>query len=817
MTSENSLTPITAVPPSTSPPEVVEYAAPAPANPLTVLHSLLRGRYPLAIALAILGLLVGVPAGYLITKPQYKSVGTIRYRPIIAKLIYSTEQNGVMPMFESFLASQVAEIQSRRVLLEAMHREEWKSIGRETLPEDEAEFAENLEVVNVRGAPLVLVSFTDRDPKAAAAAVRAVIAEYAANFDAKEGESESPSLARLQNLKQSLQAAHTLKLSTIRTIAGEVVPDSLHAMYEDELRILTEYKRQLSSVTMAVASSGTPDGPDPRTAPTTQGSPNYMDLAVARDARLQQLKSQLLAADDEASLQEPILGAEHPKVQQLRASAKVIEKRIADRTEQVRADAESPSSQSIQSDAAGNFIPTLDQMKNAQVRLQKLVASQSSVVQQLVGKLNEIEQLRNEDENIRSQLRDATERYDQLTIEGRNVKGRIDVISAGDIPFAPDKDRRKALAAVGGLGLAALGVGIVALIGFVDRRMHYIDAAKSRLKRVDRMLGVLPDLPEDLTDPQQASAAAYCVHRIRAMIQIRQRTTGYKVFAITSPSPGDGKTSLTITLGMSLASCGCRTLLVDCDMDGGGLTSRFGHAVRRPLGQILLDAGLLGEAKLQDAIDLARKKSIKLGEALVEMGCVSDETIQKTLIEQRRAMPGLTDVLGGEPVDRAIRATGYPGLHVLPLGCPPDSRGGRLAPVAMRRLLDQLSTSFDIVLVDCGPILGSIEAAVVSAEVDGVVLVVSRGSDRSAAEAAVNLLASAGAEVEGIVFNRAESSDVSTSGFSSSSTARSSGGFSDQVKERGFGHFDTASAMNSTSRESRPTAGAASQTLRQGE
>jgi hypothetical protein len=54
------------------------------------------------------------------------------------------------------------------------------------------------------------------------------------------------------------------------------------------------------------------------------------------------------------------------------------------------------------------------------------------------------------------------------------------------------------------------------------------------------LLGILPELPDRLTDPAQAATAAHCVHQIRTMLQINSGE-GRNVFAVTSASPGDGR------------------------------------------------------------------------------------------------------------------------------------------------------------------------------------------------------------------------------------------------------------------------------------
>src|SRR3954453_885226 len=118
-------------------------------------HSLVRGRYSLAISLALLGAVIGASVGYFVVKPQYKSVGVICLRPILPKILYQTEQNGVMPMFDAFLAEQVARIQSRRVTGEAMLLPEWKGLGRGMTPDAIREFEKSLTVKAPHGSPLI--------------------------------------------------------------------------------------------------------------------------------------------------------------------------------------------------------------------------------------------------------------------------------------------------------------------------------------------------------------------------------------------------------------------------------------------------------------------------------------------------------------------------------------------------------------------------------------------------------------------------------------------------------------------------------------
>ena len=78
--------------------------------------------------------------------------------------------------------------------------------------------------------------------------------------------------------------------------------------------------------------------------------------------------------------------------------------------------------------------------------------------------------------------------------------------------------------------------------------------------------------------------------------------------------------------------------------------------------------------------------------------------------------------------------------------------------------------------MDTGPVLSSIEAAVLAQEVDGVVFVIGRGQQQSVVERAVRRLDSLGARLEGFVFNRAQPNDFLRASYGSSSSHRSSAG-----------------------------------------
>ena len=90
-------------------------------------------------------------------------------------------------------------------------------------------------------------------------------------------------------------------------------------------------------------------------------------------------------------------------------------------------------------------------------------------------------------------------------------------------------------------------------------------------------------------------------------------------------------------------------------------------------------------------------------------------------------------------------------------------------PSRIAALLKDARRYFHVILVDSGPILGSLEAAVLASQVDGSILTISRGQDRTLVRNAMQRLRSLRTSTTGFVYNRAKSQDFQSSPYASSS------------------------------------------------
>lgn len=206
-------------------------------------------------------------------------------------------------------------------------------------------------------------------------------------------------------------------------------------------------------------------------------------------------------------------------------------------------------------------------------------------------------------------------------------------------------------------------------------------------------------------EPEHAASEAY--RAVRTALYFGSRGAGHQVVQITSPTPGDGKTTLSANLAISAANSGKRVLLIEADF-------------RRP--------------------------------RLAELFCLAEHH-------------GVSSVITGDvESSEAIKPTVVENLFLMPCGPRPNNPSELLTSGRFQEVLDAVRHRFDLILVDTPPLLVVTDPAVVASRVDTVLLVVSLDRHvRHLALRASEVLDSIGANVLGVVVNRIDRS----SGYSS--------------------------------------------------
>ena len=447
--------------------------------------------------------------------------------------------------------------------------------------------------------------------------------------------------------------------------------------------------------------------------------PMVLDSTQLRDdqMKLDDLRRQV------AALVPPLTEA-NPKVQHLRAQIREIQDSL--------------------SKEKGNVLERLRNEYQAATHRESLLnteyRAQEARVSQEQGREAQVGMLRREVDSGQQLYQTLLQRVKEAGFASAMQASTVRVVDAARAPLMPISPRRGISAGVGMLlGLLA-GMGCA----FFKERTQSVLRGPGEVSRYLnlRELGVIPSAKRGLRQPppvkqialRNNSATTLGVtaapvpvkprpHRPldmavwqdhASLVAEAYRNTTYSVllagqelerartFVITSPSVGEGKTTVTCNLGLALAQANRRVLLIDGDL-------------RKP--------------RLHKAMDV--KNDV-----------------------------GLRDLLRGDidaklaPTEAFCQPTPVPGLFVIPSGKGSEEPSGLLHSVRFRTLLDRLTTEFDFVLIDSPPMLHMADARILAGMSNGVILVFrARVTDIETAAASRDLFLDDNVRVIGTILN----------------------------------------------------------------
>jgi capsular exopolysaccharide synthesis family protein len=312
-----------------------------------------------------------------------------------------------------------------------------------------------------------------------------------------------------------------------------------------------------------------------------------------------------------------------------------------------------------------------------------------------------------ESELYKDQYEKILEQNQQLTMTLRLDKSvQIDVRSKAVAPrrrAQPKLEIWLPASAILGLGLA---IGVAMLIELTDTSVR---TPRDVMRQSLPILGTIPVTDDDEIEIERVETASLdAPHSILAEAFRNLRTNLFfcapaeqqSTVLVTSPSGGNGKTTVAVNLAISVALSGRRVLLVDANFRRSALPKLFPGVPTEGLSNILIGQGRL------DAYSTST------------------------------AVPGL-DVLGAGPI--------------------PPNPAELLGSSYLRDLIADARTRYDQVVFDGPPLLLVSDAMVLAASVDGVIMVCQyRVTSRGALQRSATQLASMGARIFGAVLNRVE-------------------------------------------------------------
>lgn len=168
---------------------------------------------------------------------------------------------------------------------------------------------------------------------------------------------------------------------------------------------------------------------------------------------------------------------------------------------------------------------------------------------------------------------------------------------------------------------------------------------------------------------------------LASLLTLSQRAGHISRLVITSPGPGEGKTTIASNIAIAMAESGRQVVLIDMDLRKPRLHEVFGIENGRGLGDIYLESTDISQYSLEELVRPTR-------------------------------LPGLSIITAGTPVSNIMQL---------------------LYSNRISQIFDRLGLAFDAVLIDTPPVLQFPDARILADLADGVMLVTRAGvTDREA-------------------------------------------------------------------------------------
>jgi len=555
---------------------------------------------------------------------------------------------------------------------------------------------------------MVEVTCDSWDPKFAADFCNALTSEFERQDREvrwNEAQKTSEWLTRqLADVREQLQNSEN-KLQSAAQTDGMLFSQGSTSVGEEKLRELQAelMKAQAERVTkqaqFEMSKSVSPDS-----------LPIVLDDIQLRDyqAKLADLRTNLVNIS-------PPLTDEHPKVQKLKAQIRELENTL----------------NAKKTDVVARMQNEFDAARHREALLNSAYTAQEHKVAGELGRESQVNMLRREVESGQQLYTTLLQRVKEAGFVSAMQASTIRVVDPAATPSLPIIPRRVRTIVVGVI-LGTLAGLCYAL--FKDRTETVLRSPGEAPRYLQiRELGVIPSARVELNQAhirklmkpslvslsgdktagdQVVDLATWKAHA--SLVAEAYRNTTYSIlgeskgyergksYIITSPSPGEGKTTVSSNLGIALAQANRRVLVIDGDL-------------RRP--RLHKSMSIPNETGLRDIL----------------RGTVDFESV---------------------PVEQFCHASQVPNLYVLPSGSGSEESSGLLYSPRLKTLLDRLTKEFDVVLMDTPPILHMADARIAAGVADGAILVLrSCTTDRRTAMTARDLFDHDGVRIVGTILN----------------------------------------------------------------
>jgi len=389
----------------------------------------------------------------------------------------------------------------------------------------------------------------------------------------------------------------------------------------------------------------------------------------------------------------------------------------------------------VNKDDQDQAIFTKAQIEDLKIKIQESQESQSRLKQELdiATSARQIQELQSQINVLDSKVADWQNTYSQLllTYQGGNINTLriIEEASVPSSPFSPNVKMNVLTAAAIGLVLAVAGA---LLIEFLDDTIKSPEDVTKTTNLVT--LGAFPKFSgaeeegKVIAIKEPLSPIVESFRILAANVQFSTIDKPTRTIMVTSPGPGEGKSTAIANLAAVITQSGQKVILVDADLRRPTLQKLFGISNRRGL---------------TDALVNVIAPQVKASASVNSSGEANPDQLNKL------------EITSSIDLSPYLQKTSLENLLMMTSGTLPPNPIELLGSESMSRLIEILSSQATMVLFDCAPNLVVADAAVLSSKVDGVILVFDVGNTRAAeARRASEELRRVHARTLGVVLNR---------------------------------------------------------------
>ncbi|HEY3243950.1 MAG TPA: AAA family ATPase [Phycisphaerae bacterium] len=599
-------------------------AGPETARPARAinLRAMLRWKWTIALTFLIV---TGstVPLIWVLVDPIYTAQAAVYVRSYIPKVLYKTDENGLVPNYQQRQNTQAFILRSGPVLEQvlddaevkqtAWDNEEERTLLGESLTKMERLRA-GLSVTPAAQSEVITVAMKARKPSDAKVIVNAVIKSYQGYTSARTNENDLAIIAvnEQTNAKTRKEIDELLRQRAL--LANEVgaldaqqlrTSQAMHRdKLEDERNDLDRALKLLRWQQEALSA--------PRRAAAEPAAARPYD----KDEEWRTLERKLQDARHELEKAGRQFGESHPRILGLQDDVRHAEELLHERQAQLDQSWETAVAGVSEHPGGGALaLPDLIQRKQKEMDLlESKIEEQKDKVKATGDAASRLDKLDEDLARLRDEEKLTLARLQALVTESKApLEIRADLAAE---PARPDRDRR-ILFSIGALIAAlGLGLGLAYLRATWDPKLRELGDVGSAAQAP--FLGQLPELPTRVDPALEVDPLlTESIRMVRTALLARFPDSACRAVLVTSSSPQAGKSTLAVLLARSLASLGKRVLLVEADFHHPCLARRLQLDCEAGLAMLL--AGHVNDARAIQHTAVSKFDLLPVGPATPEV------------------------------------------------------------------------------------------------------------------------------------------------------------------------------------------------------